>query len=255
MYRYVITLLAGWLLHCSFDFPNEKKYLAQQVANIELLDAAGNKMPLYSLLNNKPLIISPVYTKCKSMCGLISSGVHKAILNLGTLGKDFNLISFSFDSSDHTEDLAFYQNRWKMDGRHWKTVTAGAPDIRTLMQSVGFEYDYDSVTREYNHPSMLIVLTPSGKVSRYIYGLNPNGKDIELAVMEAMAEQTRPGIVKGFYLRCFGYNPVTKTYQLDWRFIISTGAGLIIIALVSTIFIKSFIISNHSHEQEGIRNG
>ena len=61
--------------------------------------------------------------------------------------------------------------------------------------------------------------------------------------MEAMAEKTRPGIIKGFYLRCFGYDPLLKTYTIDWSFIISTSAGLLMISLVSGLFLKSFIIS------------
>ena len=69
--------------------------------------------------------------------------------------------------------------------------------------------------------------------------------------MEAMAEKTRPGIIKGFYLRFFGYDPVLKTYKMDWRFIISTSAGLLMIGLVSGLFIKSFIISKNQHEEPG----
>ncbi|HMX77285.1 MAG TPA: hypothetical protein PK841_03865, partial [Chitinophagaceae bacterium] len=78
---------------------------------------------------------------------------------------------------------------------------------------------------------------------RYIYGINPSKRDLKLAIIEAMAEKSRPGLIKGFYLRCFGYDPITKTYKLDWRFIISTSAGLLMIGLISWIFIKSFIVS------------
>ncbi|TXI34057.1 MAG: SCO family protein [Niabella sp.] len=238
-----LWLISFWFLCSAFNLPDEKKYLAQQAANIPLFDANGSSYPLYSLLKNKPLIISPVYTKCKSLCGLINHGVYKAIKDLGTLGNDFSMISFSFDSSDTKEDLTFYQSLWKMDGNSWRAVSAHQQDIINLMASVGFEYEYNPSTKEFNHPSILIVLTPSGKISRFIYGLNPSKKDIELAVIEAMAEQSRPGIIKGFYLRCFGYDPLLKTYKIDWRFIISTSAGLLIISLVSGIFIKSFIIS------------
>lgn len=239
-YLYLFIL---WLLICGFNFPNEKKYLSQQAANIEVYDAGGNRFNLYSLLGKKPLIILPVYTKCYSLCGVISSGVQNVINDLGTLGTDFNMVSFSFDSSDRKTDLANYQLRWNTDGNKWKTLSSTAEGIQELMSSVDYQYEYDSVTKEFNHPSILIVLTPSGKISRYIYGINPSKKDIKLAVIEAMAEKTRPGIIKGFYLRCFGYDPISKTYKIDWRFIISTSAGLLIIIIMSTIFIKTFIIT------------
>ncbi|HRP32738.1 MAG TPA: SCO family protein [Agriterribacter sp.] len=238
-----VWIVCFWVLLSGFNFPDEKKYLAQQAANIEVFDAAGKQFTLFQLLNNKPLIISPVYTRCHSLCGVISNGVQTVINDLKGLGKDFTVVSFSFDSSDNRMNLATYENRWKMDGIRWKTISASAENIQQLLSSVGYQYDYDSVTKEFNHPSILIVLTPSGKISRYIYGINPSKKDIKLAVMEAMSEKTRPGIINGFYLRCFGYDPVLKTYKIDWRFIISTSAGLLIIGIVTTLFLKSFIVS------------
>lgn len=237
-----------WFLFSGFSLPNEKKFLAQKAANIRVFDAAGKTFELYSLLGEKPLIISPVYTRCHSLCGVISNGVQTAINELGTLGQDFTMVSFSFDSSDRQTDLAGYENRWKMDGVNWKTISASGDDIRQLLSSIGYEYDYDPATKVFNHPSILIVLTPKGKISRFIYGVNPSKKDIKLAVIEAMAEKTRPGLFKGFYLRCFGYDPVLKTYKPDWRFIISTSAGLLMISLVSGLFIRSFIISKNHDE-------
>ena len=165
---------------------------------------------------------------------------------MGTLGKDFTMVSFSFDSSDREENLAAYEIRWNMDAFNWKTISASQENIKLLMSSLDFEYDYKAATREFDHPSILIVLTPSGRISRYIYGINPSKKDIKLAVMEAAAEKTRPGLIKGFYLKCFAYDPVLKTYILNWGFLISTFAGLLIIGIVCTIFIKTFMQSKNT---------
>lgn len=242
-----LWILPLCFLLSGFNLPNEKKFLAQKAADIEVFDDAGNHFELSALLGKTPLIISPVYTRCHSLCGVISNGVKTAVTELGTLGKDFTMISFSFDSTDTPTDLAAYEDRWDMDGVSWKAVSAPAENIQRLMSSIGYEYDYDPATKEFNHPSILIVLTPAGKISRYIYGINPSKKDIRLAVMEAMAEKTRPGIFKGFYLRCFGYDPALKTYKPDWRFIISTSAGLLMISLVSGIFTRSFIVTKTRH--------
>ncbi len=230
-----------------FNFPDEKKFLAQQAANIEVFDAAGNHFELFTLLGEKPLIVSPVYTRCHSLCGVISNGVQTVITELGSLGKDFIMVSFYFDSSDRQVNLAAYENRWEMDGINWRTISASPENIQRFLSSIDYQYDYNPATNEFNHPSILIVLTPTGRISRYIYGINPSKKDIRLAVIEAMSEKTRPGIIKGFYLRCFGYDPVLKTYKPDWRFVISTSAGLLMISLVSLIFIKSFITPKDRH--------
>lgn len=228
----------------SFKFPDEKKFLSRKIADINLYDGTGKSFKLFALLGKKSLIISPVYTRCPSLCGIISNGVKTAINDLGMLGKDFTMVSFSFDSSDKKENLASYEHRWGMDGINWKAISASPVEISVLMKSVDFQYTYDPASKEFDHPSILIVVTPSGRISRYIYGINPSKKDIKLAVMEANTEKTRPGILKGFYLKCFAYDPNSKTYKLDWSFIISTFAGLLIIGIVFRIFIKSFIFSN-----------
>jgi protein SCO1/2 len=241
-----ILILCCWVLTTSFKFPDEKRFLSRKAANITVADAKGKHFELFSLLRNKPLIISPVYTNCPSVCGMLSNGVQKAITELGTLGKDFTIVSFSFDSSDKKENLEDYETRWNMDGFNWKTISSSAEDIKMLMSSIDFQYDYNPVTKDFNHPSLLIVLTPSGRISRYIYGINPNKRDIKLAVIEAAAEKTSPGIVKGFYLKCFAFDPLTKTYKPDWSFIISTFAGVLIITIICTLFARSFIVTKRS---------
>lgn len=141
-------ILLFWILLSGFNFPNEKKFLSQKAENISVFDSKGNVFDLFSLLGNKPLVISPVYTKCPSVCGIISNGVQTVVNKLGTLGKDFNIVSFSFDSSDKKEDLAFYESRWKMDGLHWKTISAKADQIKKLMQSFDYQFEYDSTNKE-----------------------------------------------------------------------------------------------------------
>lgn len=238
----IILILILFFL-CSFKFPDEKEFLAQKIADVEVFDSKGNTYQISDLLGEKPVLISPIYTKCYSLCGVISGGLQTAINDIGTAGKDFYMISFSFDSTDTYLDLAEYEERWKMDGKNWRVLSASGENIIKLMESIGYEYDYIPDTKEYSHPSILITLTPSGRISRYVYGVNPKKKDIKISVMEAMAEKTRPGLFIGFYLRCFGYDPALRTYKMDWRFILSTSAGLIMITIMTRIFLKTFIIS------------
>lgn len=169
---------------------------------------------------------------------------------MGGLGEDYNVLSFSFDTTDKVVDLFNYEKRWEMDGNHWKTVSADSQGVAALLSAIGFEYDVDTVFRQYNHPSMLVVLTPEGRISRYIYGVNPSKRDIRLAVIGAQAEQTTPGLFAGIYLRCFGYDPNLKTYKVDWRFIISTSSGIIMICIMVTLFFKTFILNKPEYDTE-----
>lgn len=228
------------LLCSSFNLPDEKKFIGRKLENIRLSDAKGRQYDLFSLLNKKPVILSPVYTKCPSACSLISGGLKEAAEKLGTLGKDFTIVTFSFDSSDRQHDLEAFEARWKMDGENWRTATASYNEIEKLLNSADYHFDVDKNSGEYLHPNLVIILTPSGRISRYIYGLTPKAKDIKLAVMEAGAEKTRLSIFKGLYLKCFAFDPVSKTYKLDWSFIISTSAGIFFIILISTLLLRTF---------------
>lgn len=235
------------LLCSSFSLPDENKFIGRKVENILLYDAKGRQYDLYSLLNKKPVILSPIYTKCPSACSIVSNGLKESTEKLGTLGKDFLIVTFSFDSSDGKDELANFESHWNIDGENWRAATASYPEIIKLLNSADYHFDVDKNSGEYLHPNLVIVLTPSGRISRYIYGMTPNARDIKLAVMEASAEKTRLSIFKGLYLKCFAFDPVTKTYKLDWSFIISTSAGIFFIILISTLLLRTFKTA-HTYE-------
>ena len=223
----------------SFNLPDENKFIGRKVENILLQDGKGRQYELFSLLNKKPIILSPIYTKCPSTCSIVSNGLKESTDKLGTLGKDFFIVSFSFDSSDRKEELENFESHWNIDGETWRATTASYPEIQKLLKSLDYQYDI-SKSGEFIHPNVIIILTPSGRISRYIYGLTPKAKDIKLAVLEASTEKTRLSLFKGLYLKCFAFDPVTKTYLLNWGFIISTSAGIFFIIIISTLLLKTF---------------
>lgn len=246
------TLLLVLLVLCSsFDLPNEKKYIGRKVENIEVRDAKGNTARLLDNLNGKPLVLSPVYTRCPMACSYISGGLLKTVETLGTLGSDFNILTFSFDSTDTKEDLAAFEKRWKMNGVDWKTVTAGKNEIASLLNSIDYKYDYDEKSNEYGHPNLVLVVTPSGRISRYIYGIEPKPKDLKLAIMEAQVEKTSfNNFLQTIYVRCFTFNPTTKSYHIDWRFISQTSVGLLFIVILGTLLIRNLYSTNNDDLSE-----
>ncbi|OWY25506.1 hypothetical protein BVG80_02480 [Sphingobacteriales bacterium TSM_CSM] len=227
----------------AFNLPDEAKFLLKKAENVKVRDSQDKEHILFDLLKgDKPVIISPIYTKCPKACSLISSGLKNSIDKLKTLGKDFTIITFSFDSTDTAEDMKRFEDRWNMDGQNWRVVTGktGA-DITSLLTSLDYQYEYNENIKEYLHPNIVVVLTPTGRISRYIYGIEPKPNDLKLAVIEAKKEKSGVGIVEGFYLRCFVFDPATKTYQLDWGFIIQTSAGLFFIFVIGILLARSFI--------------
>lgn len=230
--------LIGW----GYELPNEKAFLNQPVANIEVLTADGARVELYSLFKGRPVILSPIYTRCPKACSVITAGLQSSVAELGTLGKDFSIITFSFDKDDTVEDLKAFIERWNLDDEEWKIVTSDSANIARLLQSIDYQYDFDPVSKQYDHPNIVVVLSAKGRIMQYLYGMRPKPRDVKLAALNAKREVAALGIVEGFYLRCFQYDPQTGTYHFDWSFLIEMVAGVLMVIICSIVVYKSFIV-------------
>jgi len=94
----------------------------------------------------------------------------------------------------------------------WRFLVGGEPDIKAVTDSVGFRYAYDERTKQYAHAAALVVLTPDGRVSRYLYGIEYPAKDLRLAVVEAAQGRVGTSFDR-LLLTCYRYDPASRTYQ------------------------------------------
>ncbi len=234
-------------LLAAFDVPDDKLYTGRKVVSVSVNKASGDTALLLGDTRGLPVILSPVYTRCPSACSLISGGLKRSIQSIGPPGEEYMIITFSFDHNDSAEDLKGFEERWGMDGITWKTVNADSMATARLLESIDYHFDYDPQSGEYAHPNVTLVLTPSGRISRYIYGVEPKARDLELALMEASLEKTSSGgggsWLRQIYIKCFAFDPGTKTYHLEWKFIIQTSAGILILAIMGTLLVRSLFFS------------
>lgn len=257
MKRFVFAALA---LACSvslpaYPMPRENDFLNQPVADVQVLTADGQRVALSSLFKGKPILISPIYTRCPKACSVITAGLETSLQNLGQRGEDFTIITVSFDHTDQAEDLQTFADRWEMDNDHWRIVTSDSAGIQTLLGSLDFHYDFDPESGQYEHPNIVIMLSATGRIMQYIYGMTPKARDLRLAALNAKKEQTTLGVAEGLYLKCFRYDPAMKTYMVDWSFLIQLSAGLLMTVLGSMFVIKYFLFpSRESRTAAGMNN-
>lgn len=237
----VTALLLSLSLH-AYPMPRENDFLNQKIADVKVMTVDGQWTTLSSLFKGKPILISPIYTRCPKACSVITAGLESSIAELGKPGEDFTVVTFSFDPADQAEDLQTFANRWEMDNNNWRIVGSDSVGIQTLLSSLDFHYDFDSVSGQYDHPNIVIMLSTSGRIMQYIYGMSPKPRDLKLAALNAKREQTTLGVVEGLYLKCFQYNPATKTYMVDWSFLIQLSAGLIMMTLGCAFVLKYFFL-------------
>jgi protein SCO1/2 len=113
----------------------------------------------------------------------------------------------------------------------WPFLVGEAPNIHALAERVGFQYNYDARTDQFAHPAAIVVLTPDGRVSRYLYGTNYRPFDLRLALDEA-AQGKIGGIVDRVLLTCFRYDPATRRYAWVVR---GSFRGLAVVTLLALL--------------------
>ena len=95
----------------------------------------------------------------------------------------------------------------------WHFLTGDGAQIKQLAAAVGFRYAYDPASKQFAHPSGIMVLTPDGKLARYFYGVKYPSRDLRLGLVEA--SQGKIGTpVDQILLYCYHYDPATGKYGL-----------------------------------------
>jgi protein SCO1/2 len=183
-------------------------------------DERGNDVRLGDLFGDKPVLLTLVYYECPMLCTEILNGVLRSLNALSfNVGEEFNIITVSFDP-DETPTLALTKKRLYVDryGRPgaeagWHFLTGDEESIRRLTDAVGFRYTYVPARDQYAHASGITILTPTGKVSRYFYGIEYPTRDLRLGLVEAAANKIGTAVDQ-ILLLCFHYDPTTGKYGM-----------------------------------------
>ena len=173
---------------------------------------------LGNLFNRKPTLLVLGYYHCPMLCTLINDGMIEALQELRfNVGRDFNVINVSIDPHE-TPELAAdkkkeYLTRYGRPGAAdgWHFLTGDQASIAQLTKEAGFKYRFDPELQQYAHPSGFLVLTPSGKISRYFFGVNFQPKELRSALVAASNGQNG-SLIKELILLCCQYNPITGKY-------------------------------------------
>jgi protein SCO1/2 len=80
-----------------------------------------------------------------------------------------------------------------------------------LAKEVGFRYAYDPASRQFAHPSGLIILTPQGKIAGYLFGVAYSAAEMNSALRDAAVDKVGP-LTEPLNLLCFHYTPLTGKY-------------------------------------------
>lgn len=204
--------------------------------DIMLTDENYNQVNLKNAIN-KPTVIALVYYECPGLCSPLLEGVadvvSKAKIKLGT---DYQVFTISFDPTEKPklakDKKANYAKLVKgQDVQNgWTWFTGDSANITELLNALG--YKVKKAGEEFVHPAALMVLSPDGKITRYLHGTYFLPFDLKMAVVEASEGRSGPTINKVLQY-CFSYDPEGQKYVFN----ITKISGTLILFVAVSMFL------------------
>jgi protein SCO1/2 len=204
--------------------------------DIAFRDQTGRTMTLRAAGGGKPILLVPVVHRCPNLCGLTLAGIGEAVqLQKFVSGRDFTLVAFGIDPREGPAEAA-----QSIDGlrQNFPALQAGvqgltgdAGSISAVLKPLGYRYDWDADLNQYAHIAAVAVLTPDGRLSRWLYGITPDPTDVRLALTEA--GEGKVGMwTDQLLLLCYHYDPKTGRYgSLIWTLLRVAGGATALLGL------------------------
>jgi len=235
---FAFALPGGSQMKGRADIGIDEKLGKPVALDVVLKDENGADITLRQLVD-KPTVLIFNYYRCPGICPVLLNSVVEVVNQIRLEpGKDFRLISVSFDPADTPElarpKKANYLNMMKrpFSPDAWHFLTGSAENTKAVADSAGFNYRKEGDM--YVHPGGILVLTPEGIISRYLYGTTFLTADVAMAVREAAGGKVRPTISKVLSF-CYTYDPEGRTYVFSvTRFV---GAAILLLAAAFVVFV------------------
>jgi protein SCO1 len=208
--------------------------------NLKFKDETGAVVPLRSFFKgHKPVLLSLAYYSCPSLCNFHLNGLNDAFKKMkNPVGTDFEFVVISIEPKE-TPALAArkkeaYLNAYgRTEGNSgWHFLVGDQDQIAQLAKQVGFNYHWDAKENQYAHASAAYMLTPEGRISRYLYGIVFDPETLRLSAIESSSGKIGT-IVDRLILFCFHYDPSGSKYTLYAFNMVRIGGALMIAVLAA----------------------
>lgn len=216
-------------------------------------DEKGQAVKLREFFNQgRPVILDLVYYTCPQLCSLILNRQVELMRQMpGTPGVDYEVVTISIDPRD-TPEIAqqkknTYLATYGKPAPGWHFLTDREDNAKRLAELIGYHYRWDPRIQQYAHLAGIMILTPEGKVARYLYGINYRAIDLRFGLAEA-AENRSTLTIDKVLLFCYHYDPVENKYVLFATNFMKAGGALTVLVLGFFLF-RMIRIEQHRKEK------
>lgn len=219
----------------------EERLDLQLPLDLEFVNEAGQPVTLGSYFDGKrPVILTLVYFGCPMLCGLVSNAQMQAMKDISgwTPGEQYQAVTVSFDPRETHELAALKKQNYVNEygdsaaGQGWHFLTGRQDQIEKLAGATGFRYRWDEKSKQFAHAAALIIVTPDGRISRYLHGVGYDPKVLRLSLVEA-SEGKIGTTTDSVLLYCFQYDPTRGSYTLAARNLMSAGGVLTVLIMTA----------------------
>lgn len=225
--------------------------------DLTFINEKGERVTLKKLMDGKPTMISLNYFRCAGICTPQLNDMAKMLGRLDLAENiDYKVLTIGF-AEDESYELAAAKRKTMLNTIQrdyvqdaWHFVIGENNSSAIIADKVGFTYEKTispAGVVDYIHPAALIMLSPEGKVTRYLNGIEQLPFDVKMALMEAGQGKIGPTIAKNL-LYCFAYDPKAKTYIFKWEKI----AGAVMTLIMLAFFI--YLVRTGRREEDNQQN-
>jgi protein SCO1 len=192
---------------------------------------------------DKPTVIALVYYECPGICTPLMNGLADVMKRSDqVLGKDYQTFMISFN---HRETPVLAMNKKKTyeklvgDGdieNSFRFFTGDSVTIKRFIDNVGYKIKAEG--QDWIHPATLLVISPDGKITRYLHGTYFLPFDFKMAIVEAGMGKSGPTINKVLKF-CFSYDPEGQKYVLNITKISGSIILFLALALLGTLIVNN----------------
>jgi len=251
-----LTMKLLLFLALFFSFMNasgtatDEKLGATVPLDLKFINYDGQEKTLKQLMDGKPTLLTLNYYKCAGICTTELDNLANTLSQVDLKeGTDYQVLTVSF-SEDETADLAKHKRRSILRSINrpfvesaWNFTVGENGSSKKLVDAVGFNFkksDLPSASTQYTHGTGVIVLSPKGKITRYLPGINQLPLDVKMALLDAAKEKVSPSIPKQLQA-CSAFHPKEK-YVAPTEEI----SGIVITVIAIALFIMLVLLSKRS---------
>lgn len=188
--------------------------------SISLINEEGRQVWLSDVID-KPTVINFVYYRCPGICSPLMEAIA-GVMDKSDLvpGKDYQVLTISFDPTETIElgirkknnYLNLMNNKVEEAKKGWLFFTSDSASIARATAATGFRYKRTG--NDFLHAASVTVVSPDGKITRYLNGLYFLPFEWKMAIIEASEGKAGPTLNK--VLRyCYSYDPEGQTYVMN----------------------------------------